>query len=1400
MTKEFLNGTWRMTRVRNNESYETSVPCSVMSVLFEKGRIEDPYYRDNADKTLSLFEEDYEFSTEFSINGDNMRHDAIDLVFYGIDTVADIYVNDILISSVNDMHRTYRFSVREYVNMGVNRLRVYIHSPLKYIREYMPSENKEINATANGCMLGNQYLRKAHSMFGWDWGPNLPDMGIFRGVELQCYSKARIVDVHVTQKHTDNGIVLKVDPIIKILDNIPIDVAVTLEGHPKVNQVIRMMEYGYSTTRKGENTIEIQVNDPKLWWPNGMGQQNLYELRVRIGKSGNAYDERVMKIGLRTIELRRNHDEFGQEFTFVVNGKEMFAMGANYIPEDCFYSRIGKKKIEYLIKSAAAANFNMLRVWGGGYYPSDDFYELCDKFGILVWQDLMFACNGYELNKEFEENIIAEIKDNVRRIRHHASLALLCGNNEIETAWLNWPEFRDESPYVKADYIKIFEYLIPKAIRQVDSSLIYWPSSPSSGGSFDDPEDETRGDAHYWDVWHGQKPFNEYRNHYFRFCSEFGFQSFPGRKTVETFTLPEDRNIFSRIMESHQKNNSANGKIMSYLADNFLNPKDFNSLLYVSQVLQGLAIKTCVEHLRRNRERCSGALYWQLNDNWPVASWSSVDSYGRWKVLQYMAKRFFAPVHGTVCLDIDEMGQPLYSARTAVINDALLPVGVKVNQSLKKMDGKVLASFDDAGHPLSGKALRLRSHNYSTYIGKAGVENVYLEVTFKYSDGQIQTEFETFAPYKHLNLVKPEITVNVTEDKNFYYVEVISDTFTPFVVLDLINGDCIFDDNAFCLTNGQPKHVTVYKSSITGKSYKSADEFKNDLDVTCLQKSYMVEEVKEKIVTVIKTVQVEVPASKENSEEEFGEEIVTIKQEDDSDNEISETPDYFPTGHIAAPPLAEDEFSRAIQKARGKAGGVKTESSEEDVKGDDSSQSDAKRAVEKIRQQMLEESEKKISEPEKENSEKENSENESESSIKITIKEESDNNEVLPEETVVKEKKKTFGDQFKGKIEKEAPNKIEFIDEDDSKPVSFNKLDKAEKVDESLFSEGRAADADELAEDYDENQDALDNSQTDNNDYDTSYDDGYDKEYQEEYDEYYDGEYSEDGYEEQEYTDEEYYEEYDSVSVYEAREDENLEDRMKRAIGEEIKKSEKQNKKKNKQGKSGKKVKDPKKVEEAIKEFNSMENTGFMGILGGRKKKMSAKELDELLPYDDVPSLAEVEKARMMYDIYEGPVTDDTVVMTSAVNKENAKKKSEAHKDNVTVVKAAPINEAEFEEVENIPPVVRTVARPKDPGSREPSIPSMQKVIQGLDAVAEQKVFEETGVLPELRKRKKTGFYQDDEYYDDGIYQDGYMPQNFVDPVDEYIEPEPVAPPVPEPKKERDIYKETIKRLRNSKK
>lgn len=825
MLQQTLNGKWKMREANETHWLEAQIPGSVMSTLVSNERIGDPFWRTNEYEARELFRKDYEFCREFTISKDFYEKDKIELLCHGLDTLAEIYMNDILLAKTDNMHRTWRLNCKDLLNPGENQIKIIFRSPITYMEGYIPEEGKEIWNVASGAMKGNQYLRKAHCMFGWDWGAQIPDAGIWRDIELIGYSEGRIEDVQILQYHQDHGVTLEIHTELMLYQ----------EGEVQLEYILINPEGKSCSFKKaaysGRNHHSINVEQPELWWPNGYGEQPLYHLTVSMSYQDKESDCKEFTLGLRTLTLSQEKDQWGREFAFKVNGIKIFAKGADYIPEDTIYSNISTERIEYLIDSCVRANFNCLRVWGGGYYPSDTFFELCDRYGMIVWQDFMFACNIYELSEEFEENIVQEAFDNVRRIRHHACLGLWCGNNELETAWHNWGSYKNHSPKLKADYIKQFEYVLPKALKEVDDRTYYWPSSPSSGGGFDNPEDENRGDTHYWDVWHGQKPFEEYRNHYFRFCSEFGFQSFPSIKTVQSYTEESDRNIFSRVMESHQKNEAANGKMLYYLSENFLYPKSFADLLYVTQILQGVAIKFGVEHWRRNRGRCMGALYWQLNDSWPVASWSSIDYYGRWKALHYMAKSFYAPVAGTLA----RTGRVI---EAHIQNERLTDRKCCVELYLKAMDLTILHQVNYELTVPALSAAKVTELDFSQMV--EGIEDrVFVEAIFSDEEGYQSTEVEVFVPYKYLLLEKPDIHCEVSEEEERYLISLSAKHLASFVELDFAESDALFSENYFHLADKDPKLVEVRKSDIRGVKPLNAAEFKEKLQIRSLRDTYL---------------------------------------------------------------------------------------------------------------------------------------------------------------------------------------------------------------------------------------------------------------------------------------------------------------------------------------------------------------------------------------------------------------------------------------------------------------------------------------------------------------------------------------------------------------------------------
>ena len=625
-----LNQNWTMRCVEDSQWQEARVPGTVYTDLLRNGNMEDPYWKDNEDAICSLMEKDYEYQCTFQ-GEETSELSSVFLRFEGLDTVADIYLNNVHLGNAESMHRIWEYSVKDILLSGENTLKVVFHSPLKFIAE---AYKKYGNIGNDDTYEGFMHLRKAHYMFGWDWGAHLPDAGIFRPVFLCSVSHGRIDSVYIRQQHEENKCTLKFkgDCIRETPGEYQWRVLVTAPDGQK-----------YETALSAEGEGQLVIEDPELWWPNGLGDQPLYQVEAQLLYEGNVEDTWKKRIGLRTMTMQRKKDQYGESFAHEVNGKAFFAMGADYIPEEHLLGRRCEEKTRRLLEDCRLANFNVIRVWGGGFYPDDWFFDICDELGLVVWQDFMFACSVYELTPEFEANIRKEFADNIKRLRHHASLGLWCGNNEMEM-------FVDERCWVtKAsevrDYLFMYERIIPEVLGEYDPETFYWPASPSSGGSFDNPNDPDRGDVHYWKVWHGNRPFSEYRKHFFRYASEFGFQALPSKKTIETFTDdPDDWNLFSYIMEKHQRNYGANGKIMNYMQQTYRYPGDFDTVIYASQLLQADAIRYGVEHFRRNRGRCMGAVYWQLNDCWPVISWSSIDYTGRWKALHYYAKRFFAPV------------------------------------------------------------------------------------------------------------------------------------------------------------------------------------------------------------------------------------------------------------------------------------------------------------------------------------------------------------------------------------------------------------------------------------------------------------------------------------------------------------------------------------------------------------------------------------------------------------------------------------------------------------------------------------------------------------------------------------------------------------------------------------
>lgn len=804
MTEQMnLGGAWRMREADSETWHSAHVPGSVYADLMADGTMPDPFWRENELDAFERMKKDYVYQRTFTVTEAQLAHAHVELVCEGLDTLAHVSLNGREIAFADNMHITWVWDVKEQLHAGENTLEIRFDSPILYCAK---KAEEAPGWESSDATPGFRHLRKAHCMFGWDWGPRLPDAGIWRPMFLRTWDAARLENALMLQAHHDGVVDVTIRP------EIAGESAWSAEITAPDGEVMIIPE-----TTAAEQVVTIQ--NPQLWWPNGLGDQPLYRVTVRLA----AGDTRTWRIGLRTMTVSREKDEWGEEFCHVVNGVKVFAMGADYIPEDNILARVTPERTRRLLEDCKAANFNAIRVWGGGYYPDDAFYDICDELGLLVWQDLMYACAFYDLTPDFERSIRVETQQNVARLRHHASLALICGNNEMEmfmsganSALINhrtW-EFVPTYPHHITDYVKMFEYILPAIVKETAPQTYWWPASPSSGGNFDAPNDENRGDNHYWDVWHGEKPFTEYRKFFFRYASEFGFQSFPCLKSVEQFTLPDDRNIFSRVMERHQRNQAANGKILSYLSQTFRYPNSFDDLLYASQLMQAEAIRYGVEHWRRNRGRCMGAIIWQLNDIWPVASWASIDYYGRWKALHYAAKRFFAPVMISA-EEEGELGQnpkineyhpaPLEkSFRLNVCNETLRDVTGEVVWALRTPDGEIVRQGHQALTIPAMSAKWLDKVN----CADASLTGHYVSFAFVVDDVAVSEGTCIFCAPKHFEFTDPQLTVEKRGDT----LVVTSHAYAKQVWLESEDADLLLDDNAFDMNPGT-KVVRVLRGS-----------------------------------------------------------------------------------------------------------------------------------------------------------------------------------------------------------------------------------------------------------------------------------------------------------------------------------------------------------------------------------------------------------------------------------------------------------------------------------------------------------------------------------------------------------------------------------------------------------
>ena len=839
-----LDSGWQFRAVANadqsdvKEWHPAQVPGLVQTDLFMNKLIPDPFGRDNEFHLQWVGLADWEYQTTFQVDAAALAHEHVDLVFEGLDTFADVYLNEQSILHADNMFRRWRVPAKAALKPGSNTLRIVFHSAVEKMIPYakslpyiLPSisthnyGNEENIATA-------PYTRKAPYNYGWDWGPRFMTEGIWQPIRLQTWDALRMENFHIHQQR-----------ITSDLANVTAEVEVEASKSTIATLTLAHDEMSGPQTADGPQTLQlnaginhvsvpVRITAPKLWYPAGYGAQSRYRFSaaIRIGRDAAAHAE--VKTGLRSVELRRATDEWGKSFEFVVNGISVFAKGADVIPFDSFPNRVTPEIHRNILQAARDAHMNMVREWGGGYYESDDFFDICDELGIMVWQEFMFGGDMVPGDVAFQENVRQEAVDQIKRLRDHPSIVVWCGNNEVETGWWHWgdrQEFKasispDTRDRVWQDYVILFSDILRSAVTQYADPVPYTPSSPSA--NFEEiPDNQHNGDMHYWQVWHAQAPASDYTLQFPRFMSEYGFQSFPEMRTIATFAKPSDYDIRSTVMQAHQKNKGGNERILTYMLREYHEPKDFASFVYLSQVQQAEIIKIGAEHLRRQKPRTMGSLYWQLNDCWPVASWASIDYYGRWKALHYYARRFYDDVLISPFLHDDKVD-------VYVVSDKLQPLSGTVHMRLLDFSGAVLLEqTKEVQVPAQSNAIYF-SVDKSALAAKGDLRKSFLVFDLEMGGKRVSRNLIFFDRTQNLELpVMPKIETSVSKTGDAYTITLQSAKLVRSVYLSFSDLDVQASDNYFDLLPGETATITL-------KSAATLDQIKSGLKVTSLTDAF----------------------------------------------------------------------------------------------------------------------------------------------------------------------------------------------------------------------------------------------------------------------------------------------------------------------------------------------------------------------------------------------------------------------------------------------------------------------------------------------------------------------------------------------------------------------------------
>lgn len=836
-TSQSLDNGWRFRLVEGDAHakdhhdatrwHAATVPGTVQTDLMAVKLLPDPYYRDNEARVQWAGLSDWQYETSFHVDKATLARDHVELVFDGLDTFADVYLNGQKLASADNMFRRWRVPVKTALHEGSNTLEVRLYSPIKRLLPWLlkqpyalPGEfDSAFGDEPKGKQTAN-YVRKAGYQYGWDWGPRIVTAGIWQPVHLDSWNNLRVDDFHVRQNYVSRE-AAQVAAQLDVMADSSKTLHVSVDAIGPDGQTAAHVEQDV-TVDPGSNPVSLplRIAHPKRWYPVGYGSQDMYTFKVSVRDGGTEIYNVQRATGLRTVELRREKDAWGKSFAFVVNGIPVFAKGADMIPFDSFPTRATNEQMMRVLQSARDANMNAVRIWGGGYYMPDAFYEMTDRLGLMVWQDFMFGGAIPPSDTAFVENTRQEAIEQVKRLRDHPSIVLWCGNNEVQTGWDGWGDrlalkkaiSGDEREKLVTGMVNLFSNTLRNVVTEYDPSVPYWASSPST--DYDGPANVLDdGDYHYWNVWSGEaKPVTEYLNITPRFQSEYGLQSFPELRTIRAFADKDDMQPESPVMRAHQKFDSGNGnkRLLLYITRSYGEPKDFASFVYLSQVMQAEGIQLAAEHLRASRPQAMGSMYWQLNDVWPGASWASIDYFGRWKALQYHARRFYAPL---LIAALRNNG----TTTVSLVSDSTTPTTLHWRMRTMDFSGKVLSEHEKAADLPALSSTKAGTYTDAQLLNGADPHATFAVFELLDGDKVVSRNLVFFDEAKTLDLPVPQIRTSLEAGSDGYTLKLSSDTLARNVWISFGDLDAEVSDNAFDLLPGQNVTVTVHSKAALEK-------------------------------------------------------------------------------------------------------------------------------------------------------------------------------------------------------------------------------------------------------------------------------------------------------------------------------------------------------------------------------------------------------------------------------------------------------------------------------------------------------------------------------------------------------------------------------------------------------